>query len=295
MKWFLWAALVLPGWEAAAETSAAIRIDQVGYLPDGPKLAMVASGSAEKFEVRAERGGAVAYSGTLDEPERDENSGDLLRMADFSDLRRPGRYVVYVPGVGESYPFEIGAAIYRRPYQLAMRFFYGQRCGMAVDPGSGVPAVSSRRLSSGGGVARLERQSGRARESAKGWHDAGDYGRYVVNSGISTGTLLWAWEMFSGRIRPVSLQIPESGRSTPDILSEIRWNLEWMLGMQDDDGGVFHKQTSEQFPGFVMPDADRLVSYVMGTGTPPYKGTCATADLCLCRGDGDRRPRVPAI
>jgi len=42
---------------------------------------------------------------------------------------------------------------------------------------------------------------------------------------------------------------------------------------------VWHKQTSEHFPGFVMPEGDRTVSFVIGTGSAPYKSTCATADL----------------
>jgi len=52
-----------------------------------------------------------------------------------------------------------------------------------------------------------------------------------------------------------------------------------MLNMQDDDGGVWHKQSSERFPGFVMPEDDPLSSMVIGTGAEPFKGTCATADL----------------
>jgi endoglucanase len=112
-----------------------------------------------------------------------------------------------------------------------------------------------------------------------GWHDAGDYGRYVVNSGITTGTLLWAWEMFPQPLHAVKLDIPESGGKPPDVLAEIRWNLDWMLSMQDEDGGVWHKQTSENFCGFIMPEEDALTSYVIGTGGTPYKSTCATGDL----------------
>jgi endoglucanase len=117
------------------------------------------------------------------------------------------------------------------------------------------------------------------RDNVGGWHDAGDYGRYVVNSGISTGTVLWAWEIFGPKLKNIKLNIPETGNGTPDILNEARWNLEWMLKMQDEDGGVWHKQTSEHFPGFVMPEDDQLPSEVVGTGQQPYKSTCATADL----------------
>jgi endoglucanase len=118
-----------------------------------------------------------------------------------------------------------------------------------------------------------------SRPSAKGWHDAGDYGRYVVNSGITTGTLLWTWEMFADRVKGVKLNIPETGNGTPDILNEIKWNLDWMLSMQDEDGGVWHKQTSEKFCGFIMPEKDDLVSFVVGTGQEPFKSSCASGDL----------------
>jgi hypothetical protein len=85
---------------------------------------------------------------------------------------------------------------------------------------------------------------------------------------------------FTGKkLKNISLKIPESGNGTPDILNEARWNLEWMLKMQDDDGGVWHKQTSEHFSGFVAPEDDKLPSEVIGTGAAPYKSTCATADL----------------
>jgi endoglucanase len=127
----------------------------------------------------------------------------------------------------------------------------------------------------------FDKSSGKAgpRDNVGGWHDAGDYGRYIVNSGISTGTLLWAWEIFGRKLASIKLNIPETGNGTPDLLNEVRWNLEWMLQMQDDDGGVWHKQTSARFPGFVMPEQDHLVSLVIGTGSAPYKSTCATADL----------------
>jgi endoglucanase len=159
-----------------------------------------------------------------------------------------------------------------------MRSFYGQRCGTAVDLGPEFPNFKHAACHL---TAAYHFTSGKRGPlaPAKGWHDAGDYGRYVVNSGISTGELLWTWELFGKRLKHVSLDIPESNNATPDILDEVRWNLEWMLTMQDHDGGVWHKQTSERFADFVMPENDTLVSYVIGTGQEPYKSSTATADF----------------
>jgi endoglucanase len=117
-------------------------------------------------------------------------------------------------------------------------------------------------------------KTGRIR-ATRGWHDAGDYGKYIVNSGISTGQLLWAWEWYPHVFRQLSLDIPESSNTTPDLLDEIRWNLDWMLTMQDADGGVFPKLTSEKFGSFVMPEKDDGgLRYIIGA-----KSTCATADF----------------
>jgi endoglucanase len=264
---------------AAAVATTAVKVSQVGYPTRAPKLAfVVAEAPASTFAVVRSGDGARVLAGRLSAPAPDADSGDRVQTADFSSLDRPGRYVLDVPGVGRSFEFAIGDDVFARPLYLALRSFYGQRCGTAVDLG---PAFPGYRYAACHREGAWHASSGRTGPcpSAKGWHDAGDYGRYVVNSGITTGTLLWALEMFGERLGGLTLDIPESGDAVPDVLDEARWNLEWMLSMQDEDGGVFHKQTSERFPGFVMPPDDATVSHVIGTGREPYKGSCATADL----------------
>jgi endoglucanase len=256
-----------------------IKVDQVGYLTRAPKVAFVVSPRpAEVFNVRRARDGSVAFSGKLAPPVDDADSGDRVQAADFTKLEEAGSYYLDVPGVGRSWDFSVGADVYARAFYLAMRAFYGQRCGTAVDLGAEFPGYRHAACHLRGACHASSGKTG-AHESSRGWHDAGDYGRYVVNSGISTATLLWAWELFGARLRNVNLNIPESGDHVPDILDEARWNLDWMLTMQDADGGVWHKQTSEQFAPFVMPERDDSVSYVVGTGATPYKSSCATADF----------------
>jgi endoglucanase len=166
--------------------------------------------------------------------------------------------------------------VYADALRLAMRSYYGQRCGCRVDLGDGYHHEACHL---DGAFHASSGRSGKV-ASAGGWHDAGDYGRYVVNSGLSTATLLWAWELYPETLRNLKLDIPESGGKLPDHLAEVRWNLNWMLSMQDEkDGGVWHKQTSDRFCAFIMPEKDTLTSYVIGTGSEPYKSTCATADL----------------
>jgi endoglucanase len=250
-----------------------IVLNQLGYLPDASKFVTLRSPSTT-FSVRAVTGGAIVLQGKPSRARDDAASGDGVQIADISSMHVPGKYVLETDA-GKSAHFEIGADVYRRALWLTMRGYYGQRCGCAVDLGDGYshPACHLE--------AEFHRSSGKngPYKNHGGWHDAGDYGRYVVNSGISTGSLLWAWEMLNGAVRTIDLKIPESGAKTPDFLAEIRWNLDWMLSLQDSDGGVWHKQTSENFCAFIMPQDDHLPSYVIGTGSAPYKSTCATADL----------------
>ena len=253
-----------------------IKVDQAGYLADATKIAIVAAPErATEFILRSADDGSVVLREKAGEPVSDADSGDRVQALDFTAVRNPGRYYLELPGVGRSWTFDIGPDVYARTWYLAMRSYYGQRCGIAVDLGGGYRHAACHLTGA------MHGSSGKEGEhtSQAGWHDAGDYGRYVVNSGITTGTLLWTWELFGTRFKNGKLDIPETGNGTPDLLNEIRWNLQWMLSMQDDDGGVWHKQTSERFPGFVMPEKDTTVSYVIGTGKEPYKGSCATGDF----------------
>jgi endoglucanase len=280
-----------------------IVFNQLGYLQDARKIVTVrssllsslpsssssssasssipsssSSSSLATFTVRALRDGAVVLKDKLGAVREDAASGDRVQVCDISSVRAAGTYFIEIDGgagARKSAPFEIGSDVYRRALWLTMRSYYGQRCGCSVDLGDGYahpPCHLDAAFHASSGKSGPFKNHG-------GWHDAGDYGRYVVNSGISTGTLLWAWEILNGAVRKLDLKIPESGGKMPDFLLEIKWNLDWMLSLQDADGGVWHKQTSENFCAFIMPQDDHMTSYVIGTGAAPYKSTGATADL----------------
>jgi endoglucanase len=105
--------------------------------------------------------------------------------------------------------------------------------------------------------------------SPKGWYDAGDYNKYIVNSGITMSSLLSAYEDFPAYFNKLTTDIPESGDALPDLLNEILFNLEWMITMQDrSDGGVYHKLTNAAFDGMVMPGVTKAPRYVVQKSTP---------------------------
>ena len=184
-----------------------IKVDQVGY-PIGARKIAVVSAPAQTFVVKRASDNATVFQGKLSASAPDANSGDTVEAADFSSLQQPGTYYLEVPGVGRSWTFSIGPNVFSRTFYLATRAFYGQRCGTAVDLGPEFPGYTHAACHLQGSFHTSSGKEG-PRDNVGGWHDAGDYGRYIVNSGISTGTLLWAWEIFGRKLASIKLNIPE--------------------------------------------------------------------------------------
>ena len=253
-----------------------VLLNQLGYLPRGVKVATIrgVDDPHAEFQVRSAADHRVVLRAPLSIPRRDSLSGDLLRQAEFSSITQPGTYRLSVAD-HSSDPFPIRNDVYRGALLQVVRGYQGQRCGCEVELGEGYQHPPCHQH---GEYADTSGKSG-VLPNGGGWHDAGDYGRYIVNSGITCGTLLWAWEMYPAVLSRLDLDHGTSPVQFPAFLKEVLWNLTWMLQLQDADGGVFHKQTSKDFCGFVMPQDDYLVSEVIGTGEVPYKSTCATADL----------------
>jgi len=138
------ALLVLAAPLFAANPTVEIKVDQVGYLPTAAKIALVVSKNpATEFTLNTSKDGKVAAHGTLSAPRDDFDSGDRVQMADFSKWIKPGQYYIDVPGVGRSWNFDIAPDVYAKAWRLAMRSYYGQRCGIAVDLGPNFPAINT--------------------------------------------------------------------------------------------------------------------------------------------------------
>ncbi|MFN2237694.1 MAG: glycoside hydrolase family 9 protein, partial [Anaerolineales bacterium] len=230
---------------------APIKLNQLGYLPQAQKIARV-SGFGEEliaqvgtpFEIRSLHNNEVAYRGELElGTEFDEVvSGERVLIADFSPLTNPGNYYLAVSAhrMEDSSSFQIGGDIYDRLLADSLRYFYLQRSGMALEEryaGKFARGVGHAQ------DAQAEFRSGiyPARDVAGGWYDAGDYGKYVNAGATSISDLLWAYEIFPEQLANDDFSIPESSNSIPDLLDEIRWELDWILKMQDvDSGGFYH-------------------------------------------------------
>ena len=268
-----------------------IRLNQVGFYTYGPKSAVVVSPETWYFTIQSPDLKTTYYTGELLPQKRWTASGEYAKIADFSGFTRPGTYVVTVTGAGSSYPFTISNQVNYELSRGLIRAFYYQRASMALDyqyagkwaRAAGHPdtRVIVHRSAASDSSKPGARKEGASYSSPKGWYDAGDYGKYVVNAGITTYSLLLLYEQFSDFFDTLFLNIPESGGNLPDLLAEIKWELDWLLTMQDPaDGGVYHKLTTLNFVGNVMPAFAGGTRYFIGKGaaaTFDFVGVCAAA------------------
>lgn len=284
----------------AQAPSGAIRLNQVGFYPQAPKVAVVVGAKEGKFTVRAPGSKKAAFKGTLTESRRSPFSDKTTRIANFSALTQPGKYVLEVPGTGTSYPFEIKNSVHEAASKAAIKGYYYQRLSMPLEEknagkwarpaGNSDTDVSIHPSAEGPG-----RPAGTRISSPGGWLDAGDYNKYIVNSGITMGTLLSAYEDFPEYYYGLDLNIPESNNQIPDLLDEVLWNLRWMLTMQDPtDGGVYHKLTNASFDGMIMPHEATKTRYVV------QKSTAAALDFAAVMAQASRvykryEPQLPGL
>lgn len=259
---------------AALPTLAAInpiRLDTVGYLPELPKVASIAA-SCTNFQIIRASDRKIIFSGQARGPITNADTGENLFLADFSACREPGIFQLEVSGVGRSPTFEIGNRAFTEAYRTTMLGMYLWRCGTAVS--ATFDGKTFAHAACHTNDARLDFVGGTgARNANGGWHDAGDYNKYVVNAGVSVGVLLRAWEDFGGALAKVKLQLPPDHSGLPDFLREVKWELDWLLTMQAPDGSVYHKISTVRFGAFIFPEAETAPRYFV-----PW-GSAATADF----------------
>lgn len=230
----------------------AVKLNSVGYLPDGAKFATVTGGS--KFEVRRTEDDAVAFEGDVPPTAANDDTGEQLAVVDFSGLTEPGNYYLVVPGAGQSPPFSIAADVFAEPLKVSMLGLFGQRCGVAVQFTHNGETYDHGECHLDDASMKYIDNSSDIRDATGGWHDAGDYGKYAVNGGFALGVMLKAWEHFQPALEKLTYDyMPETGGALPDFLDEAKFQMEWMLKMQFPDGSVPHKVTGLNFEGLTVP------------------------------------------
>ena len=262
-----------------AEVSS-VRINSLGFLPSQQKEATIAS-ETERFSLKRADNNETVFQKKAAGPFTQKDTGEKLWIANFSEFTTDGEYYIEIDDGLRSVNFPIGSNIYNEPFAVAMNGFYLLRCGAPVHAEHNGDIFEHPGCHHEDGYGDYIGHADTQFDGTGGWHDAGDYGKYTVNAGITMGVLLSTWDYF----RPGN----EAG-SLPDFLQELKWEMGWMLKMPypDGSGRVSHKLTRTNFSGFIMPQEDQAKRYFTewsSAATASFAATAAKASRIFANYD----------
>lgn len=264
LRFFIFLFSIIP-WLAHANEES-IRINQLGYYPDAAKIAIaIGDTKTDVFSLLDEKGETV-FEGKLGKPIFWAKSEETARKADFSDFSKSGRYRLKIDS-NVSWPFSIQQDVWNEVSVGLMKSYYLQRASMPIEEKyagiyqrkAGHPDTDAVFHPSTGKKGRLN--------APGGWYDAGDFGKYIVSASFTIANMMSLMELVPNAYPDGSVNIPESGNGISDLLDEVRYELEWMKKMQDSDGGVFVKMTTDIYPDMMFPHTDPLQRNVYGKST----------------------------
>ncbi|MBD3615437.1 MAG: glycoside hydrolase family 9 protein [Gracilimonas sp.] len=256
-------------------------MNTVGYSSGSPKLAFtsVKVQSGDVFKIVQAKTLETVFEGSIDVNKvKSTIFGDIIHELNFTSFDKPGVYRLWIPSLGvRSSQFEIANQVYNEAVKTAIESYYYQRCGTEVNIGTSwthkVCHIDDA-VYYGNGKDKLD--------VSGGWHDAGDYGKFSVNTAVSLAYLLYLYDHQPDKFYDGQLRIPENSNNVPDLLDEARWAMQWLMKMQNEKGGVFHKVQKKKWTGEYLPHNDPDTRYIFEVSST------ATADFAAVSAIGSR-------
>ena len=258
-----------------------ILVDQFGYRPNDPKVAVVRTPHVgfdasdtftpgRRYEVRRTKDGKAVFSGTLaawNDGAVQASSGDSGWWFDFSAVTVPDKYfIVDVERNQRSATFDVNDHVYKDVLKAAVRMFFYQRSGVAKQQpwaeacwADGAAYLGKSQDAEARDITDRD-NSAKARNVSGGWFDAGDTNKYVTFAAQPVHQLLTAYQEFPAAFTD-DFNIPESGNGIPDVLDEIKWETDWLKKMQYTDGSVALKVGEIEIKTASPPSSDSTARF----------------------------------
>lgn len=255
-----------------SQTEGLFQSNQIGFYPEAEKIIICPDIEADSFFLFDEKK-EIVLKGKLSQAGFWKESGEYVKKINLSEWQKDGKYRLKLDNKLATWDIEIKNQVHRELLKSVIKAFYFQRASIKLDSMYAYPW--DRDVAHPDTAVKIHKNaifSGKRDgtvDARGGWYDAGDYGKYTTNTGISVAWLLYSFEHYPELFVNLALDIPENRNSIPDILDEAVWGITWMLRMQDQtDGGVYHKLSSLNHSPIVMPVKDTAARYVIGKSTP---------------------------
>lgn len=321
--------------------SEAIHVCHIGFRPNDPvKQAHLSvwlgNGGAHAYQDNLpftlidQDTGKIVFRGVVeknwpaDKPEsmkrkQNHNLTDVS-LIDFSSFTAPGTYRISVGGIGCSYPFAINESIWHQPFQTAMKGFYHQRSGIALekpythftrprpyhpDDGLAVLASDVTLMETRNGLNLLKQADNFEGLNANvtgerveglwgGYFDAADWDRRIQHL-IPSRFHLELLELFPAYFRDLDLNLPESKNPLPDILDEALFNIDCYRRLQTAEGGIRGGIETSAHPvqgETSWMESLRVMTYAPGPWSSYYYANVAARAALLLRTYDGRRTQT---
>ena len=256
-----------------------IKVNQIGYKTTNQKRCVFPYNQGDYFNVIDVNSNEIVYTGAIVNKTVNDETNEIDYYGDFTNVTKAGTYRIESQLGETSLPFIISEKLYTNVYQKALQFLNIQRCGQEL---------SSEILGGYGHLACHDEEAivydypDLKIDVSGGWHDAGDYGRYVI-TGAKTLTDLLLSYMYNPNAFGDNDGTTDSNNGIPDILDEARYELEWLMKMQMEDGGVYSKAVTNNFALDVSPEEDSKVVYVLPSetiSTADFISVMSLASIC---------------
>jgi len=260
MKRFYWFCMLVMGFFQIASGHEVIRINQLGYLPNGPKVAVFMSDqkiSLNKFSLVNNLTGAVIYEGVSQRADGSVWGQKSAYRLDFSSVVQPGGYHLKA-STTVSPSFEVSSLVYKGTSDFILQYMRQQRCGFN-------PFLNDSCHTADGIVVDHPSKSGKWLDVTGGWHDASDYLQYTLTSANAVYQMLFAYQQNPGVYKDnFNAKGLPGANGIPDILDEARWGLDWLLKMNPEKNEMYYQIADDRdHRGYRLPNKD-TTSYGFG-------------------------------
>ena len=239
-----------------------VKVNQIGYDVYNQKRFVIPYNQGDLFKVINADTNEVVYEGALVNQTTNSMTNETNYYGDFTNVMTPGRYYIQTQMGGTSPIFSIGQHLYKTVANDVLRFFSIQRCGQELS--SDVFGELAHGICHNAEHIVYDQIdiTDKTVDASGGWHDAGDYGRYVQTGAKALFDLMFAY-MANPDSFTDEMGIAESSNGIPDVLDEARYELEWFMKMQGENGEVYSKAVSQNFALDISPDEDNQPLYVL--------------------------------